>query len=102
MHWISEFLLLMQETYILEALNHDTDIPCFVPRRMLWFSAPTSFNNDLLNDGVVLEHVMKQSTWLSKVHLFCTLEDEYGKRLFHDVNTCNVGRYDRTGVGTQM
>ena len=26
--WISEFLLLMQETFILEALNHDTDIPC--------------------------------------------------------------------------
>ena len=67
MHWISEFLLLMQETYILEALNHDTDIPCFVPRRMLWFSAPTSFSNDLLNDGVVLEHVMKQSPWHTKV-----------------------------------
>ena len=102
MHWISEFLSLIQETYILEALNHDTDIPCFVPRRMLWFSAPTSFNNDLLNDGVVLEHVMKQSPWHTKVPLLCTQEDEYGKRLFHDVNTCNVGRYDRTGVGTQM
>ena len=60
--WISEFLFLIQETYILEALNHDTDIPCFVQRRTLWFSSPTSLNNDLLNDGVVLEHVMKQST----------------------------------------
>ena len=71
----SEIILLMQETYILEALNHDTDIPCFVPRRMLWFFAPTSLNNDLLNDGVILEHVMKQPTWLSKVPLFCTLEE---------------------------
>ena len=68
---------------------------------MLWFSAPTSLNDDLSNDGVVLEHVMKQSTWLSKVLLFCTLEEENGKSLFHEVNTCNVGRYDRTGVGTQ-
>ena len=93
-HWISEFLLLMQETYILEALNHDTDIPCFVQRRMLWFFAPTSLNNDLLNDGVILEHVMKQPTWLSKVPFFCTQEDEYGKSLFPEVNMCNVGNYD--------
>ena len=73
--WISEFLLLIQETFILEALNHDTDIPCFVQRRMLWFFAPTSLKNDLLNDGVILEHVMKQPTWLSKVPLLCTLEE---------------------------
>ena len=97
---ISEFVLAIWETEIVEALNHDTDIPYFVQRRTLRFSAPTSLNDDLLNDGVILEHVMKQSTWLSKVPLFCTLEDEYGKSLFHDVNTCNVGRYDRTGVGT--
>ena len=85
-HWISEFLLLMQETYILEALNHDTDIPCFVQRRTLWFSAPTSLNNDLLNDGVILEHVMKQSTWLSKVaSVLHTGGDEYGKSLFPEV-----------------
>ena len=68
---------------------------------MLWFSAPTSFNNDLLNDGVILEHVMKQSPWHAKVLFFCTLEGEHGKSLFYEVNTSNVGRYDRTGVGTQ-
>ena len=94
--WTSEILLLMQETYILEALNHEIDIPCFVQRRMLWFSVPTSLDDDLLNDGVILEHVMKQSTRLSKVPFFCTLEDEYGKSLFHEVKTCNVGNYDRT------
>ena len=27
--------------------------------------------------------------------------DEYGKNLFPEVNMCNVGRYDRTGVATQ-
>ena len=96
--WISEFFFGDSGTDILEVLNHDTDIPCFVQGRMLWFSAPTSLNDDLLNDGVILEHVTKQSTCLSKVHVFCTLD---GKNLFHEVNTCSVGRYDRTGVGTQ-
>ena len=29
--------------------------PCIVQWWLLWFSAPTSLNNDLLNDGVILE-----------------------------------------------
>ena len=78
-----------------------TDTDVCTENILEWFSAPTSLNDDLLNDGVILEHVMKQSTWFSKVPLFCTLEDDYGKSLFHEVNTCNVRRYDRTGVATQ-
>ena len=28
-HWMSEFSLVLQETYKLEALNYDFDVPCF-------------------------------------------------------------------------
>ena len=52
---IYEFSMVMQETYILEALNYDVDIPCIVQWKMLWFSAPTGRNNDLLSGGVILE-----------------------------------------------
>ena len=51
---------------------------------MLWYSAPTSLNNNLLNDGVILENY----------HETVNIEDEYAKSLFHEVNTCNVGTYD--------
>ena len=30
-----------------------------------------------------------------------SLEDEYAKILFHEVNTCNVGRYDRVGLAKE-
>ena len=51
--WISEFSLALQESPNLKALNCDIDVPCVVRGSMLWFSAPTSLNNDLLNDGVL-------------------------------------------------
>ena len=44
----------MQENKIPEALNYDIDVPCVVQWGMLWYSAPTSLDNDSLNGGVVL------------------------------------------------
>ena len=44
----------MQENRILEALNVDIDVSCIVQWRVLWCPAPTSLNNDLSNDGLVL------------------------------------------------
>ena len=45
----------LQEAKILEALQYDMEIPCIVQWGTLWFSAPTSLNNALLTDGVMLE-----------------------------------------------
>ena len=36
-----------------EALNCDIDVPRTVQWKMLWYSAPTSLNNDLLKNGVI-------------------------------------------------
>ena len=44
------------ESKTLEALSHDIEVLCLVQRRFLLFSALTSLNNDLLNDGVILEN----------------------------------------------
>ena len=45
--WVAEFPLVMQENQILEALNCDMEVPCIVQWWMLWYSAPTSLNNDM-------------------------------------------------------
>ena len=50
-------------------VNCDIEVHCVVLREMLWFSAPISLNNDLLNDGVLFKNIMQQSTRLSKVLL---------------------------------
>ena len=47
--------MMVQETKVLEALNYGIDVPCIVQWSMLWHSAPLSLNNDLLNDGMILE-----------------------------------------------
>ena len=52
--WVSEQTTSLQEAKVLEALQYDFEIPCIVQWEMLWFSAPTSLNNDLLNDGEIL------------------------------------------------
>ena len=39
----------------METLQYDLEIPCIVQYKMVWFSAPTSINDELLNDGVILE-----------------------------------------------
>ena len=46
--WISAFPLVEAKNNILEARHYDFDV------WMLWYSAPTSLNNDFLNDGVIL------------------------------------------------
>ena len=56
---VSEFSLALQERKVLEAFHLDIDVPCIVQWRMLWYSEPTSLNNDLLNDGVIFEREMK-------------------------------------------
>ena len=48
--WVSEQTLSLQETKVLEALRYDLEVPCIVWRGMLWFSAPTNLNDDLLDD----------------------------------------------------
>ena len=49
--WISEFSLVMQETFILEALDYDIDIPCTVQWEVCCGSlrqqVSTSLNDDL-------------------------------------------------------
>ena len=60
---VSEFCLALQETKVLEALTHDIDVPCIVQWRMLWYSAPTSLDNALLNDGVILETFNESMNW---------------------------------------
>ena len=52
---VSELTISCEEAKVLEALQYDLANPCIVQWGMLWFSAPTSPNNDLLNDGVILE-----------------------------------------------
>ena len=53
----------LQEAQVLEPVNSDIEIPCVVQWGMLWFSAPTSLNNDLLNDGVILEKQTETINW---------------------------------------
>ena len=53
--WVSELTISCQEAKVLEAQQQDLAIPCIVQWRMLWFSAPSSLNNGLLKDGVILE-----------------------------------------------
>ena len=53
--WISELSLALQENKKLLSFNCYIDVPCVVQWKLLWFSAPTSLNNDFLNDGVILE-----------------------------------------------
>ena len=52
---VSEQTISLQEAKVLEALQYDLGIPCMVQWCMSWFSAPTSLNNELLNNGVILE-----------------------------------------------
>ena len=53
--WVSELTISLQEAKVLEALQYDLEIPRIVQWEMLWFTASTSLNNDLLHDGVILE-----------------------------------------------
>ena len=53
--WVSEVAISWQEVKVLEALQYDRENPRIVQWRMLWFSAPTTLNNGLLNDGVIVE-----------------------------------------------
>ena len=53
--WVSEFSMLLLEKRILSALNYDIDVQCMVQWELLRYSAPTSLNNDLVYDGVILE-----------------------------------------------
>ena len=55
--WVSEQTITLQEATALEALQYDFEMRCIVHRRMSWFCAPTSLNNELLNDGVILDKV---------------------------------------------
>ena len=49
--WLSVESVILQEANTLEAMQYDLGIPCVVQWGMLWFSAPTSLNNYLINDG---------------------------------------------------
>ena len=53
--WVSELTISCQEAKVVDALQYDLANPCIVQWGMLWLSAPTSLNNGLLNDGVILE-----------------------------------------------
>ena len=57
--WIPHISIVLQECDVAEASHYDTDVPCIVQWGLWWYSAPTSFDNDLLNDGVILEQYIK-------------------------------------------
>ena len=48
---LSDETLILQEAKTLEALNYDLDVPCVVQWAVLWFAAPSSLNNELINAG---------------------------------------------------
>ena len=52
--WVTEMTTAQQVAKVLDALQGDIELPCVVQWTMLRFSAPTSLNNDLLNDGEIL------------------------------------------------
>ena len=53
--WVSELTISCPEAKVLEALQYDLANPCTVQWRMLWLSAPTSLNNEMLNVSVIFE-----------------------------------------------
>ena len=73
--WTSQLTIFCQEATVLEPQQYDLANPCTIQWRMLWFSAPTSLNNGLVNDGVILgkyNEVVNLATWST-----CSrLEDE--------------------------
>ena len=75
--------------------------PCIVQWRMLWFFAPTSFNNDLLNDGVILEKY-NEAGQFGFPGDFCNtiLGDAYAKILFPEIDTSCVGQHALRESGT--
>ena len=50
---------MLQENIFLEALHCDTNAPCIVQWKMLWYSAPTGLDKDLLNDVAIFEKYNK-------------------------------------------
>ena len=56
---------------------------------MLWFSAPTSLDHELLSDGVILEKY-NEAVHLAGFHS-ASLEDEHPNIFFVEVNTCSPG-----------
>ena len=51
--------LLSQEAKTLEALSYDLEIPCVVQWAVLWFAAPSSLNNELINAGLQRKIIMR-------------------------------------------
>ena len=49
--WVWEQTMSLQEAEVLESQQYDLEFPCIVQWGMLWFSAPTSLNGELLNEG---------------------------------------------------
>ena len=49
--WITETNVVLKENDILEALNYDIDVPCPLQWGLLWFSAPSSLNGKVVNNG---------------------------------------------------
>ena len=57
--WVSELTMSCREAKVLEPLQYNIANPCIVQSGMLWFSTPTSLNNGLFSNGVVLEKYNK-------------------------------------------
>ena len=72
--WIPQISIEIKECNVLQGLNYDIEVPCVVQWRTLWCSAPTSLDNDLLNDGVNLEKYDKS---VQNTPRTCPLWKEY-------------------------
>ena len=80
---VSEMTIARQKAKVLEAFQYDIEIPCVVQWVILWFSAPASLNNDLLNDGEILEKIRETiSRAFQSVPGVPCFSDAYAKDLF--------------------
>ena len=75
--WVLEQTIPLQEAWVLEALQYYFEIRCTVQWWMLWFSAPTSPNKELLNDVCDPREIQRSGEFGHFGHLRSTfLEDE--------------------------
>ena len=70
-YWVPQNSIKLLEYEVLESLHYDIEVPCVVQWRMLWYSAPTSFRNDLINDGDTQEKYGKADNMAIKTSSFC-------------------------------
>ena len=57
--WVTEPNVLWKENDMLEALDFDIDVLCPLQWGILWFSAPSSLNRKIANNGTNVEKILE-------------------------------------------